>query len=67
VPSTALFRDGEAWYVMAVADGRAVRRPVGIGHRGDRCTEVLSGLDEGTRVVRYPDNRIAAGTPIEVG
>lgn len=65
VPNTALFRDGEALYAVAVDGGRAAMRQVRVGHRGEEYSEVLDGLAPGTTVVRYPDNRIAAGIHIK--
>lgn len=65
VPNTALFRDGQALYAVAVDRGRAAMRQVRVGHRGEEYSEVLGGLEPGTIVVRYPDNRIAAGIAIK--
>lgn len=54
VPLAALFRDGDAWAVYAVQQGRARLRHVRIGHTGQEYAQVLSGLDEGVQVVLYP-------------
>ena len=40
-------------------------RLVRVGHRGEEQSEVLGGLDPGTLVVRYPDNRIAPGIALK--
>jgi multidrug efflux pump subunit AcrA (membrane-fusion protein) len=52
VPSSAVHdvRDGTAT-VTVRADGRDTPRPVTIGLRGDRYTEIRSGLTEGEQVV----------------
>jgi HlyD family secretion protein len=61
VPYSALFRDGEAWAVFAVVDGRAALRRVKIGHENGVAAEVLSGLSVGARVVVYPSDRVVDG------
>lgn len=61
IPVSALFREGEAWMVFAVIEGRARRRPVVIGRRNDREAEVLDGLQEGEEVVLYPSDKIRDG------
>jgi len=65
VPNTALFRDGDSLFAVAVDHGRASMRQVRVGHRGEEHSEVLGGLEPGMLVVRYPDNRIADGTAIK--
>jgi HlyD family secretion protein len=61
VPFSALFRDGEAWAVFAVVDGRAALRRVTIGHENGLSAELLSGLSVGERVVVYPSDRVVDG------
>jgi HlyD family secretion protein len=61
VPVAALFRDGEAWSVYAVEDGRARRRRVAIGHLGAARAEVAGGLPAGTEVVLYPGDEVRDG------
>lgn len=65
VPMGALFREGDVWSVFAVERGKARKRAVTIGPRNGLEAEVLGGLDEGERVVLYPSNLVADGTPIE--
>ncbi|HXX66814.1 MAG TPA: HlyD family efflux transporter periplasmic adaptor subunit [Polyangiaceae bacterium] len=54
VPTSALFRTGEAWAVFVVRRGRATTRPVEPGHRGPLQTEIRSGLASGEIVVIHP-------------
>ncbi|MFA6034077.1 MAG: HlyD family efflux transporter periplasmic adaptor subunit, partial [Myxococcota bacterium] len=54
VPASSIFRSGEGWAAFAVENGRAVKKSVGIGERGQREAEVLSGLKEGEMVILYP-------------
>lgn len=63
-PLTALFRAGEGWAVFAVDDDVLVERPVRIGHKTDVEVEVLAGLAEGDRIVRYPNDAMAPGAKI---
>ena len=64
VPTSALLRDGSQWSVWTAEHGRARRRPVRIGHRGDGETEVLGGVSPGEQVVLYPDDRVAEGVRV---
>lgn len=64
VPLTALFRRNEAWAVFAEEAGRAVIKPIEIGHRNGLEAEVLEGLEEGDQVVLHPSDRVAAGVRI---
>ncbi len=59
VPIAALFRCRSEWCVYVVDGGRARRRDVRIGHRNSVEAEVLSGLLENQRIVRYPPNELA--------
>lgn len=65
-PTSALFRSGDGWAVLAVRDGRVVQQPVRIGERGDRYTEILEGLAVGDAVVTYPDDSLRPGARVRV-
>ena len=62
VPTAALFRRDESWFVFRVVDDHARERAVRIGERGTEWAQVLEGLAEGDRVVLYPSDRVAEGT-----
>lgn len=62
VPSAALFRHGDGWAVFVLEGGRARLRGVEVGPGNQNLSEVSQGLDEGERVILYPDERIADGT-----
>ena len=64
VPVSALFREGDAWAVFAVDDGRAARRLVTIGERNRRYARVESGLAAGDEVVMYPSDVVEDGTRV---
>lgn len=64
IPLSALFRRGEQWAVFAVEEGLARRVPVEIGRRNSVAAEVLSGLDEGMRVITHPNEALADGAPV---
>lgn len=64
VPASALFRQGEAWAVFRVRDGRAVLTPVRVGGRNEDAAQVLGGLSVGERVVAYPGDRLADGVRV---
>lgn len=65
VPNGALFRSGDGWALFVVSDGRAERREVDLGTRGDRRTAVTSGLAEGEAVIAHPDTDVADGVAVE--
>ena len=61
VPLSALARDGENWVVFVIAGGRARARPITLGHRGAFEVEVVSGLQPGEQIIRYPSDLIRDG------
>jgi HlyD family secretion protein len=66
VPTSALFRTGERWEVFVVDNGRARRRDVVIGRRGEAGAEVVGGLASGERVIVFPSDRIEDGGRVRV-
>ena len=64
-PSSAFFREGEAWKVFAVEGGEARLRGVEIGHRTAAETEIISGLNEDEPVILHPANQITDGINVE--
>ena len=66
VPSSALFRYGEGWAVFGIAEGKAARRLVEVGHRSGLTAEIVSGLSESERVITHPSNDIEDGTEVTV-
>lgn len=66
VPIGALFRGpGGDWRVFALDGGRARERAVRIGHLNDEFAEVLSGLDEGDRVILNPAGSLSDGARVQ--
>lgn len=76
VPLGALFRTqarqsddqadaGSGWALYLVENERARLRPVKIGLRSPTAVEILSGVEEGDRVILQPDDRIQDGTRIQ--
>jgi len=61
VPLATLFRQRGQWSVFVAQDGRAVLRPVEIGHDNGLEAEILSGLEAGDRVVLHPGERVSPG------
>jgi len=58
IPSSTLFRSGDAWSVFVVEGGKAYRRQVELGQRTPFDAEILGGLEEGEQVVVHPSNEI---------
>lgn len=61
VPASALFRLRDQWFVFAVSDGKARLKEVEIGRSNGIETQVLSGLQDGERVVLYPSSGLSDG------
>lgn len=64
VPVGALFRPDEGWAVFVVQSGRAVLRPVEVGHRNPLEAEVRAGLAPGDEVIINPGDRLENGTRV---
>jgi HlyD family secretion protein len=65
VPVSALFRDGEAWAVYRVEDGRARSIRVDVGRDNGRRAQILDGIAPGQTIVLYPGEQIEDGTRVE--
>lgn len=61
LPVGAAFRDGESWAVLIVADGRARKRTVTLGEKGESEVEIRAGLSPGDRVILYPGDQVREG------
>jgi len=64
VPASALVRDGAAWGVFVVEDGRATRRPVTIGRMGEASAQVLAGVARGEAVIVLPSDKVRDGVRV---
>ncbi len=54
IPSSALFRKDNKWAVFAINEGRSVLKIVEVGQRSGVSAEVLSGIEEGERIINHP-------------
>jgi HlyD family secretion protein len=61
LPAAALFRQGDAWAVFAVEDGRARTRVVTLGQRNAIDAELTDGLADGAEVVLHPPDTLTDG------
>jgi len=66
VPASALFRHNNGYAVFKVTGDRANIQPVETGPGNGLSTAILSGLDEGDRVVRHPERGLNDGDRIRV-
>jgi HlyD family secretion protein len=64
LPVSALFRDGDHWTVFVVANGKAARRRVEIGHRNGEDAEVIAGVAAAERVIAYPSDTLVEGAAV---
>lgn len=63
-PSGAVFRSGEGWAVFRAEGGRIHFTAVEVGRRSQAEVEIVSGLEEGARVVVYPSDRVEDGVRV---
>jgi HlyD family secretion protein len=66
VPTSALFREGDAWYLYVVHSHRARRRTVTVGRQSGLSSEILSGVKESDSVILYPGQEVHEGSRISV-
>ncbi len=66
VPASALFRDGSGWALFLVSNDRAVKRSVLMGERNGLSAQILSGVEQGDRVIVHPDEQIHDGARLAV-
>ena len=64
VPASALFREGGQWSVFVAQNDVAQPTAVEVGKSDGILSEVISGLDEGDKVVLYPSAAIEGGSAI---
>jgi HlyD family secretion protein len=64
IPGSAAFREGDAWRVFAIEQGRAHRKTVEIGHRNQSEVEILQGVRESEEVILHPSNQLKDGVRI---
>lgn len=60
-PVSAFFRQGEAWSVFTLKNGRAVQRLVEVGHKNGLEAEITKGLDTGAEVILHPSSDLKDG------
>jgi len=65
LPADAVREDAGGPYVLAAVDGRAARRAVKVGARGEGVVEIVSGVEEGA-LVAGPAARLSPGDRVRV-
>lgn len=63
-PAGALFQRGGEWQAYVVDQGRARLKRVTIGRSNGVQTELLSGIDEGAKVIIYPGDKVGDGARV---
>jgi multidrug efflux pump subunit AcrA (membrane-fusion protein) len=66
VPATAVVREQDKSYCVAVVGGKAVRKPVQVGLSDGTWTEIVSSLDGSEMVVKAYASSLADGQPVDV-
>jgi multidrug efflux pump subunit AcrA (membrane-fusion protein) len=65
VPITAMLEEDGTDYVYVVEEGKAYRREIDTGDRTEEWLEVVSGLDEGERIVVEGVGKVKEGQKVE--
>jgi len=66
VPTSALFRVGEAWQAFVVDGARARQREVMIGRRNEDRAEIVEGVAAGEQVILFPPETVEDGAAVRV-
>jgi len=65
VPTGALFRTADQWYVYVVGpDDRAREKAVAVGHRNETFAEIRDGVKENDKVILYPSDAVKEGARV---
>ncbi|APW59736.1 efflux RND transporter permease subunit [Paludisphaera borealis] len=65
LPSTAIVKDGEKSFCVAVSGDRAHRKEIKVGLSDGKRTEVLSGVEDGEQIVEANAASLADGQAVE--
>lgn len=66
VPYSAIVKENGKSFVFKVSDNKAVEVEVKTGREAGNYTEILSGIEEGDKVIEKPTDEIKDGTEIKV-
>lgn len=64
IPSGALFREGDQWFVFKVIDSTAIKSPVAVGKTNGLQTEITDGLVSQDVVIDHPPDGVVDGTEV---
>lgn len=64
VPGSAVFRHDGGWAVFAVREGRARLTRVETGQRSGIEVQITAGLDDTSRVIAHPSDRVVDGVKV---
>jgi len=64
VPTGALFRQGADWAAYTIAENRARRAILMLGHQTGQEAEIVSGLSDGARVIVHPPDTVTDGARV---
>ncbi|MEC1584272.1 efflux RND transporter periplasmic adaptor subunit [Bacillus spizizenii] len=65
LPSKAVKKEDDQYYVYTVKDGKAKRVDVKIGQVTDDLTEIKEGISQGDQVILNPSDQVTDGTEVK--
>lgn len=64
IPTSALFREDDAWQVFVVENGQARQQSIEIGRRSGLRTQITAGLEPGEQVITHPGDHLSDGSRV---
>ena len=64
VSNSALFRHEGEWSVFRLNDTHARLQPIELGHQNSLESEIVTGLEEGDRIVLHPSDQVTDGVEV---
>lgn len=64
LPVTSLYRKREKWMLLAVVDGEIEEREIQIGRQNSHFAQVISGVDEGEFIIKFPSDQLYPGLQV---
>jgi len=64
-PVNAIFQIDGAWFIFVVVEDIVEQRSIEIGERSSELVQIVSGVEEGEEIVRYPSAAVEDGVTVQ--